>query len=246
MFAEKVRGFLSRFRGNVKQGQGFPYSFIKSLYVVARNVEPPLPDLVCRVLWIVVKLVRGWYYWIKAKMWVAPLYRGICVSIGRPFSAGTFVPFVEGYGRVTFGDGAILYGKQNFIFASISSQIPTITIGNGVRIGHNVLFDIAGNLSIGDHCRIAGGVMIQDCSGHSLVAEARLAGVAPTEKDIRSITIGRNVWIGTGAYILPGADIGDNCVIGANALVSKKIPENSLVYAVGAKVVGIRDISKVI
>ncbi|MCI8618868.1 MAG: hypothetical protein HFG44_02185 [Oscillospiraceae bacterium] len=43
--------------------------------------------------------------------------------------------------------------------------------------------------------------------------------------------IGENCWIGAGAVILPGVSIGDNTVIGAGSVVTKNIPAN--VVAVG-------------
>ena len=42
------------------------------------------------------------------------------------------------------------------------------------------------------------------------------------------VTIGNNVWICTGAIVLPGVTIGDNSVIGAGSVVTKDIPANSL------------------
>ena len=45
------------------------------------------------------------------------------------------------------------------------------------------------------------------------------------------VRIGKNVWIGAGAVILPGVTIGDNSVIGAGSVVTKDIPAN--VVAVG-------------
>jgi maltose O-acetyltransferase len=47
----------------------------------------------------------------------------------------------------------------------------------------------------------------------------------------RPITIGRNVWIGGGAILVPGVTVGDNAVIGAGAVVTRDV-------AAGATVVG--------
>ena len=47
----------------------------------------------------------------------------------------------------------------------------------------------------------------------------------------RDVTSGENVWIGAGAIIVPGVNIGKNAVIGAGSVVTKDIPEN--VLAVG-------------
>ena len=47
----------------------------------------------------------------------------------------------------------------------------------------------------------------------------------------RPVTIGENVWIGSGAIILPGVTIGDDSIIGAGSVVTKDIPAG--VTAVG-------------
>ena len=49
--------------------------------------------------------------------------------------------------------------------------------------------------------------------------------------------MGNNVFIGAYAIILPGATIGDNCVIGAGAVVVGAIPPNSVAAGVPAKVI---------
>lgn len=41
--------------------------------------------------------------------------------------------------------------------------------------------------------------------------------------------IGNRVWVGENVVILSGAEIGDGCIIGANSIVSKKIPAGSMV-----------------
>lgn len=56
------------------------------------------------------------------------------------------------------------------------------------------------------------------------------------------IHIGKNVWIGANAVILPGVNIGDNSVIGAGAVVTKDIPANVVAYGTPCKVQ--RDIGK--
>lgn len=52
-----------------------------------------------------------------------------------------------------------------------------------------------------------------------------------------SITVENNVHIGTGATIMPGVSIGDNCIIGCDAVVTKNIPDNSIAVGVPAKVI---------
>ena len=51
------------------------------------------------------------------------------------------------------------------------------------------------------------------------------------------VIFGKSVWIGSNATILPGVTIGDNSVVAAGAVVTKDVPENTVVAGVPAKVV---------
>ena len=51
------------------------------------------------------------------------------------------------------------------------------------------------------------------------------------------ISIGNNVWIGMGAVVMPGTTIGDNVVIGANSVVTKDIPSNSVAGGTPCRVI---------
>ena len=104
--------------------------------------------------------------------------------------------------------------------------------GKHVKLGRNVYanFNLTlvddSYIEIGDYTMIAPNVVIAT-AGHPILPELR-------EKIYQynmPVKIGRNVWIGAGAVILPGVTIGDNSVIGAGSVVTKDIPAN--VVAVG-------------
>ena len=62
----------------------------------------------------------------------------------------------------------------------------------------------------------------------------------PTQRQIvskGSVIIGKNVWIGDKATILPGVMIGDGVVVGANTVVSKDIPNYSVVVGNPARII---------
>jgi len=95
-----------------------------------------------------------------------------------------------------------------------------------VTIGHNFVIDhfggivISGYATFGDNCRIRNGVVV----GLKHASEP----CAPR--------IGNNVDIGAGAKILGPITIGDNVVIGANAVVTIDVPENSIAVGVPAAI----------
>ena len=69
--------------------------------------------------------------------------------------------------------------------------------------------------------------------GHTITPKGRRAHIGIAEP----IHIGNDVWLGGNVTVLPGVKIGNNVVVGAGAVVTKDIPDNSLALGVPAKVV---------
>ncbi len=98
-----------------------------------------------------------------------------------------------------------------------------ISIGKNFFANYNcTIIDVA-KVTIGDNCQFAPNVSIYT-AGHPLHPEIRNTLY---EYGIH-VTIGNNVWIGGNSVVLPGVNIGDNCVIGAGSVVTKDIPPWSL------------------
>ena len=90
-------------------------------------------------------------------------------------------------------------------------------------------------ISIGDKCRISSGVRFATHDGG--VWCLRNKEYLKNADVFGKIVIGNNVNIGWNVIILPGVQIGDNCVIGAGAIVTKDIPSNSVAAGCPAKVI---------
>lgn len=106
--------------------------------------------------------------------------------------------------------------------------------GKNIHIGKNVFinscccFQDQGGIYIGD------GALI----GHKVVLATINHGLAPEHRSTNypsPIKIGRNVWIGANATILPGVEIGDNAVVAAGAVVAKNVEAGAVVGGVPAK-----------
>ncbi len=105
-----------------------------------------------------------------------------------------------------------------------------ISLGRRIFINSGCKFQDQGGVAIGDDCLI----------GHNAVMATLNHDLAPNRRaDIHPapIVIGRNVWIGANVTILPGVTIGDNAVIAAAAVVTKDVPDNSIVVGSPARVV---------
>ncbi len=96
-----------------------------------------------------------------------------------------------------------------------------IQLGNNVNLQGTAICSY-GSISIGENTVMAPGVVIMDCDGHTL--ENRNVEGEVSKLDISPVSIGKDVWIGYGAIILPGVTIGDGVVIGAGSVVSRSIP----------------------
>jgi acetyltransferase-like isoleucine patch superfamily enzyme len=105
-----------------------------------------------------------------------------------------------------------------------------ITLGKRIFINSGCKFQDQGGVAIGDDCLIGHNTVLATLN-HDL-EPSRRADMHPAP-----ITIGRNVWIGSNATVLPGVTIGDNAVVAAASVVTKDVPENAIVVGSPARVV---------
>ncbi len=115
-------------------------------------------------------------------------------------------------GDVTLGDFSSVWYN-----AVLRGDINRIVVGHHSNVQDNAVLHLADDYA----CIVGNWVTI----GHSAIVHA--------------CTIGDETLVGMGATILDGAEIGAQCIIGANALVTQhtKIPDGSLVLGSPAKVV---------
>ncbi len=103
-----------------------------------------------------------------------------------------------------------------------------IRLGEGVFINACCHFQDHGGITIGNGCQI----------GHNVVFATLNHGLTPDDRRNTypaPIVLGNNVWVGSNATILQGVTIGDNAVVAAGAVVTKDVPENTVVGGVPAK-----------
>lgn len=128
------------------------------------------------------------------------------------------------------------YGENNVIKDNFVCNFGSnISIGNRCYINHGVTILDSYEVEIGNNVFLAPNVVISAVT-HPLEAERR------RELIIKKVTIEDDVWIGTGAVILPGVTIHRGAVIGAGAVVTKDVDAYTVVGGVPAKF--IKDIKK--
>ena len=122
------------------------------------------------------------------------------------------------------------YVHHMFFIARLISQIARfftlIEIHPGAQLGHGILIDhgcgvvIGETAVVGDNCTIYQGVT--------------LGGVG-TQKGKRHPTLGNNVTVGSGAKILGSFEVGDNCLVAANAVLLRPLEENTTAVGIPAR-----------
>ena len=141
------------------------------------------------------------------------------IDFGKKLTTGYYCR-IEAYGKNH--EKSLIFGHNVQI-----NDFVHIAALNEVRIGNNVL--IASKVFITDleHGIYSGNEY--DSVPHSIVKDRPLSSKPVCIKD--------NVWIGEHVSVLPGVTIGENAIIGANSVVKKNIPANSIAVGSPAKII---------
>jgi maltose O-acetyltransferase len=162
----------------------------------------------------------------KVQAWRLVLARCVAALMGPPYSlmrlrglvltAGgikaAFPTAIGGGARITHHNLRI--GRHSYIApycTLVADRIAAIVIGEYVAIAHNVnIFTVT----------------------HEIGLESKRVGSNRSFK----VEIKDGAWIGAGAIILPGVTVGAGAVVAAGAVVTRDVPENTLVAGVPARV----------
>jgi len=109
----------------------------------------------------------------------------------------------------------------------------TVEIGAKTVLGQECTISSFQHVAIGRECIVADRVMLIDFD-HGVVEVERPVRLQGIYK--RDVDVGSNCWIGYGACILRGVTVGDNCIIGANTVVTRDVPDDTVVAGAPAKV----------
>lgn len=116
------------------------------------------------------------------------------------------------------------------------SYSPELIIGDRVSINFYCHIGCINKIEIGNNVMIGSHVLIEDHSHGKFGKYSMLYRDSPLEsKGI--IKIEDNVWIGDNVCVMPGVTIGNNSIVGANAVVTHDIPPFSMAVGVPAKVI---------
>jgi acetyltransferase-like isoleucine patch superfamily enzyme len=189
------------------------------LRFLARNqmLTPRYARLFWRYLWRRLLTRAGWRW-----------------ASNGPFFLGKGLELkIEPRGKIRFG---------RFVWIGDGTKIRchegAVEVGAKTVMGQECTISAYQHVRIGEECVIADRAMFIDFD-HGIVEVERPIRLQGIYK--RDVEVGNNVWIGYGACILRGVSVGDNSVIGTNAVVTKDVPANAVVAGIPARIVRMRE-----
>ena len=125
-------------------------------------------------------------------------------------------------------------GRQSVVesYCCINNAVGDVTIGDHTRIG--IHCTVIGPVCIGNHVNLAQGITVTALNHNFEDVSKRIDEQGVSTKPV---VIGDDVWIGANAVVLPGVTIGNHSVVAAGAVVTKDVPDHTLVGGVPAKVI---------
>ena len=140
--------------------------------------------------------------------------------------------------NISIGNNSSIMSHCIIETCAVNDNKPHLRIGDNVSLGEYSHITCADKITIGNGVLTGRFVLITDNShGNNTKEETNTPPLARMIHSNGPVHIGDNVWIGDKVTILPNVTIGKGCIIEANAVVTKDIPEYSVVAGIPAKII---------
>ena len=184
-----------------------------------------------------VKTLLSWLLWplaratstVGARLRVLWSFARLRESLATPLHRSNVIlgtVAVEGTANIRIGRHARIYPGVLLETQGTGS----IVIGNHVVLSRGVHIVAFNAVTLGDHCMVGEYASLRDADHKKSPLSMRDSG-----HDSAPIQLARNVWVGRGACLLKGVNIGSNSIIGANAVVTRDVASSSCAVGVPAR-----------
>jgi acetyltransferase-like isoleucine patch superfamily enzyme len=203
-----------------------------------------------------VMLVSSWVPGALGLVLRKVMYPWLLGSVGRNVVFGQGV-VLRHPGKIRIGDDVTV--DDLVVLDAKGTSNRGIDLGRGVFLGRGTILSCKdGDIVLGDHtnlgfhCEVFSGSSVT-VGRHGLFAacvylvggghefERGDVAVIDQERSSAGITLGDNVWLGTGAKVLDGVSLGSGVVVGANGVVTSDLPEGAIAAGVPARILRQRE-----
>src|SRR4051812_7896602 len=136
----------------------------------------------------------------------------------------------------------VFIGRHSWV--NLTTREARLLIGDGSVIGNSFTVACGARVDVGRGVMMSDRVCLLDQlhDFRGWVAAALAEGREPTcdwgLTEAEPIAIGSGSWLGIGVVVLPGVTIGKGCAVGANAVVTKDLPDYAVAVGTPARVIG--------
>ncbi len=188
---------------------------------IKRNLKAGVSTLLSRLLRITVPLCEG-----ASRMYA---HARLAATLGEPLPASVVVlgkVSIHGTGRIRIGQNVLLYPDVHLE----TQEDGFIDLGDEVVLSRGAHIAAVAGVTIGKGTMTGEYTSIRDAN------HTREPGLPIRESGYSAepIHIGQEVWLGRGVAVLGGVRIGDKATIGANAVVTRDVPEGTTAVGVPA------------
>lgn len=176
------------------------------------------------------------------RIFISPSVKLVCPSkmhFGKNVSIerGCYIDALSKEGLFIGDNCSIGLNTTIKLTGSIRNMANKVVIGKNVGLGTHGYYGCGvGNLIIGDDTIIGNYVSFHP-ENHNYEDHNVLIRLQGVNSNGGGIKIGRNCWIGAKATFLDGAQLGDNCIVAAGAVVNKAFPDNVIIGGVPARII---------
>lgn len=195
-----------------------------------------------------VRFIQKVLYRAKRAWWrlsVVPALRAAGVEMAQKVQIqGRPIVSLTPGSRILIGARCVLCSDSQINALGINHPVVLRTLrpGSEIVIGEDTGMSggsicAASSIRIGKGCLIGANVTLADTDFHALNSVNRRYNKNPGDIAVSPIVIEDNVFIGADVFVLKGVTIGKNSVIGAGAVVTRDVPENSIAVGNPARIV---------
>jgi maltose O-acetyltransferase len=119
-----------------------------------------------------------------------------------------------------------------FVLMNAGADFSHLRVGSDCYLGPNLVLDLTERVTIGDRVAISAGSRVMT---HLCVGASRLRALYPSKS--AEVAIGDDAYLGTGAVLLHGVEIGEAALVAAGSVVRHPVAPTTLVAGIPSRVV---------
>ncbi|WP_372765761.1 acyltransferase [Pseudoalteromonas sp.] len=211
--------------------------FCRSSFYALKHIEMPVIPLFYKILFLLHGCMKTMWHKTLQFFYYTPMFKSQVGGSKKRLTLQCGIPQVIGTLAIRVGNDVRMSGVTTFCGRYNQHHVAQLIIGNNVDIGWQNAFSVGSRIELHDDVRLAGRVFLAGFPGHPLNSAERAKGKPDLPEQVGDIIIKQGAWIGTGATVLAGVTIGKGAIVAANAVVTKDVPDFTLVAGNPARII---------